>query len=631
LSDSAKQPAGPAVEDGAGAPVVAPARRAAKRGIPLARHRRAGKHADEGHELSVRGGLAALSLDALSSVAYGPEAMVLVLVAAGSGALRFTVPLTLVITGMLVLLVISYTQVIAAHPEGGGAYAVAKLNLGRVPALLAAASLFVDYVLTVAVSLAAGAASLGSVFPGLAHHLLLVCLVGLALLAAVNMFGIAESAKLLMVPTAVFIVSILAVIAVGPFHSHPVARIGSGLGPIRPTTALGIVLILKAFASGCSAVTGVEAIANGVPAFRAPRVRAAQRTEISLGLLLGVMLVGLALLIHAHHVVPRGGVTILAQVTAGAFGTGWPFYVSNLAVTLVLALAANTSFGGLPVLMSLLAKDNRVPHLFYLRAERPVYRYAIVALALAATALLIAVNATTSRLIPLFTIGVFVGFTISQVGLVRHWRNTRPRRWQARAAVNAVGAVMTAIAVVVFLSTKFLEGAWVVTLVIPLLMFLFWHTETYYTKVATELQLGRTPGPPRRHNSIVVVPTSTVTLLTELALSTALSLGDTVVAVAVAGDEEESEHIRADWERWNCAVPLEVLIDPHRSLVRTVLRYVESIQAGDATITVLIPEIVPSKRRHEILHNQRGRLLETVLKSRTTGVVVATLPFHIHD
>ena len=597
----------------------------------MPRHRRVGKHADEGHELSVRGGLAALSLDALSSVAYGPQAMVLVLVAAGSGALRFTLPLTLVIVGMLALLVVSYTQVIAAHPEGGGAYAVAKLNLGRIPALLAAASLFVDYVLTVAVSLAAGAASLGSVFPGLAHHLLLVCLVGLALLTAVNMFGIAESAKLLMVPTAVFIVSILALIVVGPFHAHPVATIGSNLGPIRPTTALGIVLVLKAFASGCSAVTGVEAIANGVPAFRAPRVRTAQRTEISLGVMLAVMLVGIALLIHVHHVVPRGGVTILAELTAGAFGTGWPFYVSNLAVTLVLALAANTSFGGLPVLMSLLARDNRLPHLFYLRAERPVYRYAISALALAATGLLIAVSAETNRLIPLFTIGVFIGFTISQVGLVRHWRETRPPRWRLRAAVNGTGAVMTAVAVVVFLGTKFLAGAWVVTIAIPLLMFLFWHIESYYARVASALQLGRTPGMPRRQRSIVIVPTSTITLLTQQALSTALSLGETVVAVAVAGDQEESEQLKHHWEQWKCAVPLEVLLDPHRSLVRTVLRYVESIQAQDATITVLIPEIIPGKRRHEILHNQRGRLLETALKSHTADVVVATLPFHIHD
>jgi amino acid transporter len=629
LSDSNRYRAGREAAERSGAsatPVPAPA---AKRGSPLERHRRAGKHADSGHELSVAGGLAALSLDALSSVAYGPEAMVLVLVAAGSGALRFTVPLTLVIVGMLALLVTSYTQVIAAHPEGGGAYAVAKVNLGRPAALLAAASLVVDYVLTVAVSLAAGAASLGSVFPSLANHLLVVCLVGLALLTAVNMFGIAESAKLLMIPTTVFIVSILAVIVVGPFHAHPVARIGTAI-PIHATTALGIVLILKAFASGCSAVTGVEAIANGVPAFRTPRVRSAQRTEISLGALLALMLVGLALLIRAHHIVPRGGVTILAQVTAGAFGTGWPFYVSNLAVTLVLALAANTSFGGLPVLMSLLAKDHRLPHLFYLRAERPVYRHGIVALAILAALLLVAVNAETSRLIPLFTIGVFIGFTISQIGLVRHWRELRPPRWRLRAAINGTGAVMTAVAVVVFLSTKFLAGAWVVTITIPLLMVLFWQTEKYYRAVAGELELGRTPGLPQRRASIVVVPTTTVTLLTQRALSAALSLGETVVAVAVAGDEQESAHIREAWGRWSCSVPLEILIDPHRSLVRSVLRYVESIDA-DATITVLIPEIIPNKRRHEILHNQRGRLLESVLKSRTDGIVIATLPFHIDD
>ncbi|MBV9212150.1 MAG: APC family permease [Actinobacteria bacterium] len=592
--------------------------------------RRAGKHADAGHELGVVGGLSALSLDALSSVAYGPEAMVLVLVGAGASALRFTVPLTLVITGMLVLLVLSYAQVIAAHPDGGGAYAVAKEHLGRAPSLLAAASLVVDYVLTVAVSLAAGAASLGSVFPGLAHHLLLVCLIGLALLTAVNMFGISESARLLLVPTAVFVVSIFATIAVGAFHAHPVARIGSSLGPITPTTGLGIVLILKAFAAGCSAVTGVEAIANGTPAFRAPRIRTAQRTELLLGALLAVMLVGLSVLIRAHDVVPRGHVTILAQVTAGAFGTGWPFYVSNLAVTLVLGLAANTSFGGLPVLMSLLARDHRLPHVFYLRAERPVYRHGIVALALAAALLLIAVSAETNRLIPLFTIGVFVGFTISQVGLVRHWRRERPKGWRARTALNGAGAVMTSVAVVVFLSTKFLAGAWVVTIAIPLMMWLFSHTESYYARVARELRLGKTPPHPRRRESIVVVPASTVNLLTERAVTAALSLGDTVVAVAVAGDHDECDRIKHEWDEWAPGVPIEVLLDPHRSLVRTVLRYVDGIEAEDATVTVLIAEIRPAKRRHEILHNQRGRLLETVLEART-DVVIATLPFHIHD
>jgi amino acid transporter len=589
-----------------------------------------GKHAEDGHELGVAGGLAGLSLDALSSVAYGPESIVLVLVVAGTAALTYTVPLTLVIAAMLGLLVVSYTQVIAAHPEGGGAYSVAKKNLGRWPSMLAAAAVVVDYVLTVAVSLAAGAASLGSVFPSLAHHLLLVSLIGLALLAAVNMFGIAESARLLMLPAAIFVLSMFAVIVAGALRSHPVAHIGKDLGPIKTTTALGLVLLLKAFAAGSSSVTGIEAISNGVPAFREPRVSRAQRTEVLLGVLLGVMLVGIAALIRANHVTPRGGVTILAQVSAGAFGTGWLFYVTNLAVALVLGLAANTSFGGLPVLMSLLARDNRLPHVFYLRAEKPVYRPGIVALALASMLLLIAVGAKTSKLIPLFTIGVFLGFTISQVGLVLHWRRERARRWRMRAALNGTGAVMTAVAVVVFLTTKFLEGAWVVVVVIPLLIVLFARTEGYYAQVARELELGKTQAQPHKQKTLVLVPTTTVSLLTQRALSAALSLGDSVIAIAVAGDEHESEQIKRDWERWRCAVPLEVLIDPHRSLVRGVLQRVDSINTSEQLVTVLIPEIVPRKRRHEILHNQRGEILEAVLKRRS-DVVVATLPFHIHD
>jgi amino acid transporter len=589
---------------------------------------RAGKHAEQGHELGTLGGLAALSLDALSSIAYGPEAMMVVLFTAGVAALRYTLPLTLVITAMLGLLVVSYTQVIDAHPEGGGAYSVSKANLGRWPSLLAAASVVVDYVLTVAVSLAAGAASLGSVFPSLAHHLLLITLIGLVILTAVNMFGIAESARLLMVPTAVFVVSILATIVVGALRPHPVAHIGT---PIPPgTQAVGILLLLKAFASGCSAVTGVEAISNGVPAFRKPRVRTAQRTEISLGALLGVMLVGLVLVIRSHHIEPRGGVTVLAQVTAGAFGTGWPFYVSNLAVALVLGLAANTSFGGLPVLLSLLARDHRMPHAFYLRAEKPIYRIGIVALALAAGVLLVAVNAETNSLIPLFTIGVFIGFTLSQVGLVRHWSRTRPPRWRLRAVLNGTGAVMTTIAVFVFVFTKFLAGAWVVVVAIPALMALFNVTEHYYAEVARELKLGKTPPRPRKRESVVIVPTSTVNLLTQKAVSAALSLGETTVAVAVAGDEEECAQIKQEWDQWACGIPIEVLLDPHRSLVRSVLRYVKSFEDEDATIVVLIPEIVPRKRRHEILHNQRARLLAAVLKART-DVIISTLPFHLHD
>jgi amino acid transporter len=574
--------------------------------------------------------LSALSLDALSSVAYGPEAMMTVLVLAGSGAVRFTLPITLVITGMLVLLVISYSQVITAYPDGGGAYAVSKRNLGRWPALLAAASLVVDYVLTVAVSLAAGAASLGSVFPALANHLLLVSMIGLAVLTAVNMFGISESAKLLMLPLAILLISVLATIVIGLVHPHAEAVIGTSQTPFKVTEALGVILLLKAFANGCSAVTGIEAIANGVPAFREPKSQTAQRTEISLGVLLGVMLVGLAVLVHTHHILPRGGVTVLSQLTASSFGTGWPFYVSNLAITAVLGLAANTSFGGLPVLMSLLAKDHRMPHAFYLRAERPVYRTGVVSLTLAALLLLVAVGAQTEKLIPLYAIGVFIGFTLSQIGLVRHWRRGRPRRWQLRASVNGAGAVMTAITVVVLLGTKFLAGAWVVVIAVPSLIFLFARTEAYYAKIGRELKLGRTPPLPGRHHSIVIVPTTTVSVLTELAVSAAMSLGETVVAVAVAGDEEERERIERNWADWKCGPPIEVLVDPHRSLIRSVLKYVESIHEENTIVTVLIPEIVPRKRRHEILHNQRGRLLEAALKART-DVIVAILTLKLHD
>ena len=584
----------------------------------------AGKHG----RLGVFGGLAALGLDALSSVAYGPEAMMLVLLAAGTGALHAALPLTLVIAGMLGLLVVSYSQVIAAHPNGGGAYAVAKEDLGRRISLLAAASLVVDYVLTVAVSLAAGAASLASAFPSLAHHLLLVALAALAVLTVINLYGLAESAKVLMLPTALFVVSVLAVIVVGLARSpHTVAVIGTNLGPFRATETLGILLMLKAFAAGCSAVTGVEAIANGVPAFRS--VRSAQRTEFALGGLLAAMLIGLAVLIRVDHVVPRGGVTVLSQLTAGAFGTGWAFYVSNLAVAVVLAAAANTSFGGLPVLMNLLGQDGRLPHLFSIRAAKPIYRHGIVFLALLAGLLLVAVGAETGRLIPLFTIGVFTGFTISQVGLVRHWRKQRSPHWRARAALNAAGAVVTAIAVVVFVVTKFVEGAWVVIVAVPLLIVLFARIEGYYAEVADELKLGAMPPTPRPTKSLVIVPTSTVNLLSERVLSAALSLSDNVVAVAVVGDDEQRAQIERDWIRW-CEVPLKVIVDPHRSLVRSVLHYVESIPKDGTTITVLIPEIEPRKPWHEILHNQRGQLLAAALRSQT-DVIVATMPFRLHD
>ncbi|MFD4522780.1 APC family permease [Streptomyces sp. NPDC058470] len=600
------------------------ARRELKPRVPL-RHGEGDKH----HLTSLEG-LAALSLDALSSVAYGPEAIVLVLIAAGTGALTATLPVTLVIAALLAVLVVSYGQVIAVHPDGGGAYAVAKKDLGPRISLLAAASLVVDYVLTVAVSLAAGAASLASAFPSLGSHLLEICLVGLALLTAVNLRGVAESARVLMLPTVLFIVSIFGIIVLGLLRDHPAAVVGT-TEPVHVTEALGVVLLLKAFSSGCSALTGVEAIANGVPAFREPRVKRAQRTELMLGGLLGLMLIGLAVLIQRDDVVPRNGVTVLAQLTAGSYGTGWAYYATNLIVTTVLLFAANTSFGGLPVLMSLLAKDHRLAHLFALRTERPVYRWGVVALALLAALLLAAVDADTHRLLPLFAIGVFVGFTISQTGLVRHWAKERPRGWLRRAVLNGFGAVLTSVACAVLLASKFDEGAWVVVVAIPLLMLLFARIQRYYAEVGRELGLGEIPPPVRAiADSLVIVPVGEVSRLAQHALTAARALGSAeVVAVAVHGSQERALALKESWERWDPGVRLDIIDSPKRSLVEPIVDYVQRAAEGGRQIAVLIPEVEPLHRRYQILQNQRGLLLAAALRART-DVVVCVVPYRLH-
>ncbi|MFB7134791.1 APC family permease [Streptomyces sp. NPDC056237] len=597
------------------------ARRQLRPRVPL-QHGEGGKY----HLTSLEG-LAALSLDALSSVAYGPEAIVLVLIAAGTGALTATLPVTLVIAALLAVLVISYGQVIAVHPDGGGAYAVAKKDLGPRTSLLAAASLVVDYVLTVTVSLAAGAASLASVFPALGSHLLAVCLIGLVLLTAVNLRGVADSARVLMLPTVLFVVSIFGTIALGLLRGHPAAVVGSAQ-PVHVTEALGPLLLLKAFSSGCSALTGVEAIANGVPVFREPRVKRAQRTELMLGALLGLMLIGLAVLIRRDHVAPRGGVTVLAQLTAGAYGTGWLYYATNLMVTLALAFAANTSFGGLPVLMSLLARDHRLPHLFGLRRERPVYRWGVLALALLAALLLIAVDGDTHRMIPLFAIGVFTGFTISQIGLVRHWAGQRSPGWLRRAALNGSGAVLTAVAGVVLLATKFLEGAWVVVVTVPLLMLLFARVERYYTAVGRELGLGEIPPALRPAESLVIVPVGEVSKLAQHALTAAGALGHDVVAVAVHSDPVKAQELSDRWERWNPGVRLDIIDSPQRSLVQPIVEYVERAAEEGRQIAVLIPEVEPLHRRYQILQNQCGILLAATLMAHT-DVVVCMLPYRL--
>jgi amino acid transporter len=589
------------------------------------------------HQLTALGGLAALSLDAMASVAYGPESIVLVLAAAGARGLGYTLPVTLAIAALLAVLVASYRQVIAAFPNGGGSYAVARTHLGRRTSLVAAASLILDYVLNVAVSVTAGVAALTSAFPSLYGDRLWLCLAVLVLVTAVNLRGIAESARIFMIPTIVFVGSILALIVAGLFRDHPASTVtaaGHSSVLAANATTVGALLLLKAFSAGCSALTGVEAIANAVPSFRTPRVRRAQRTEVALGALLGVMLIGLSVLIGWFHLQPVEGVTVLAQLADASLGHNWAFYVVQFATMILLALAANTSFGGLPVLMALLARDNHLPHVFALKADRQVHRHGVLALAAVSAALLVFSGGDTNTIVPLFAIGVFVGFTICQVGMVIHWRQERSPGWLPKAALNAFGAVLTGVAAVIVTATKFTEGAWMIVVALPLLVLLFERIHRAYSRIGETLGLGRVPEPPHRDRSLVIVPVSTLSRLTSEALTAASSLGDEVMAVTVTApdpeDQAHAESLRGDWDLWDPGVPLVELTCPRRALGRPVTRLIRdlAVERPGTRITVMIPEVEPAHVWQRLLQNQRGAVLAHAVR-RDTDAVICRLRFRL--
>ncbi|MBZ4318062.1 APC family permease [Streptomyces huiliensis] len=592
---------------------------------------------EERHRLTAVQGLAALSLDAMASVAYGPESIVLVLAAAGAHGLGCTLPVTLAIAALLAVLVASYRQVIAAFPDGGGSYAVAKRHLGRRTSLVTAASLVLDYVLNVAVSVTAGVAALTSAFPALHADRLWICLGVLALVTGVNLRGIAESAKAFVVPTAVFVGSILTMIVVGLFRDAPAsteAAAGHASALSSDATSVGALLLLKAFAAGCSALTGVEAVANAVPAFRAPRARRAQRTEVALGALLGAMLIGLSVLIGRFHLQPVEGVTVLAQLADASLGHNWAFYVVQFATVVLLALAANTSFGGLPVLMSLLARDNYLPHVFALKADRQVHRHGVLALAAVSALLLVCSGGDVNTLVPLFAIGVFVGFTICQVGMVRHWCREGASGWRGKALLNGFGALLTGVSAVVVTATKFAEGAWLIVLALPLMVLAFEAVHRAYSRIGGRLELGRVPEPPRRCHSVVVVPVSSLSRLTSKALTAAVSLGDEVVAVTVAQPDAEgrraAESLRRDWELWNPGVDLVELPAPARTLGRPIVDYVQEISGRhpENRVTVLIPEVEPARLWQRLLQNQRGAVVAHAVR-RDTDAVICRLRFRV--
>lgn len=580
-----------------------------------------GRDGGETRKLSVATGLAGLSLDAMASVSYGPEAIVLVLALAGGAGLGFTLPVTIAIAVLLAVLVASYRQVIAAFPDGGGAYAVTKKYLSSRAGLTAAAALIVDYTLNVAVSIAAGVAALTSAFPSLLPYTVWIALSILVGITAMNLRGIATSARMFMLPTAIFVASIYTVIVAGLLRDAPAAATEAPF-LVDNAHTIGILLLLKAFSSGCAALTGVEAIANAVPDFKTPRVRTAQRAEVAVGIILGTMLIGLAVLIEKFSLAPVAGSTVLSQLTAAALGNGAGYYIVQFATMILLALAANTSYGGLPNLMRILADDNALPHRFSRQSSREVFTYGVLALGGAGAALLLASGGNMNALVPLFAIGVFIGFTLAQYGMVRHWLTVRSHRWRLRLALNGFGAVLTATAAVVTMSMKFTEGAWLIIVTIPALIYGMERVRGAYTHIGARLRdtESRNDSPAIGFKPAVLVPVSGLTTLSVRAMAAAHAMSSSPIAIRICAPGESTAEFTRQWQDRYPHSRIVVVEDTERSIALSLARYIRSNFPHRETF-VVIATIDPATRWHRILPRQRTDEIADTLRAKTDAVV----------
>jgi amino acid transporter len=587
--------------------------------------------ADRHTRLPKRLALAVFSSDALSSVAYATEEILLILVLAGSAALSWSLPIGLAIVGLLAIVVSSYRQTIEAYPTGGGAYIVATDNLGVVPGLVAAAALLIDYVLTVSVSVAAGVAAVISAAPLLDAHREVLGLTAIAIIVGANLRGVRESGRLFAIPTYGFVACIALLVGVGIIR-----LLVEGAGHIRrmpheATSPITLFLLLRAFSSGCTALTGVEAISNGVPAFQPPEARNARITLVWMAVILGSMFAGITWLAHQLAVVPSESETVLSQIARRTFGGGALYYATQAFTALILILAANTSFADFPRLGSLLGRDGFLPHQLAHRGDRLVFSNGIFALGVLAGVLIVAFRGQVNALIPLYAVGVFLSFTLSQTGMIRHWWRQRGPLWRTHALVNGVGALATALVTAIIAVTKFAQGAWLVVLLIPMLVFWFWRIRAHYDRVARQLSVDGWVRPiPRAHR--VVVPVAGVHRATLRALDYARRLGPEVTAVYV-DYEGDHERVLSAWATWGEGVPLVVLTSPYRSLVGPLLQYLDGLrgqQEPAGVITVVLPEFVPRRWWHHLLHNQSAFLIKGALFFRP-DVVVVDVPYHLPD
>lgn len=583
--------------------------------------------------------LAIFSSDALSSVAYGPEQILLVLSIPGLVAYGFLGPIALAILALLFIVTISYSQVAKVNPGGGGSYSVAIKNLGEIPALVAASALFADYTLTVAVSVSAGTVAIISAFPQFAHHEVMIdLLVLLGILMIVNLRGVRESSTAFVFPTYAFILGILMLIISGVYQAL------TGVAPIIPQESLQrqfdwtmLGLILRAFANGCSSMTGVEAISNGVPMFKKPEVKNAQVTTYLMSGLLGLMFLGITFLLMHYHINPLAEVTALSQLAEITLGRGWIYYYIQITTMLILYLAANTSFNGLPPLLSILAKDGYMPRYLGARGERLNFSNGIILLTIIAAILIVLYQGNIEHLISLYAIGVFLSFTIAQAGMVVHWHREKTSGWLPRAMLNVFGAIVTGIIVLIIGFTKFIYGAWLVVIFIPFMVKTFKQIKSHYMDMAEQLHLPVSELNPdieanlKIGKNIVIMPIASPTLLVAETMKYAKSISTDILVINVVTDEATGQKNQAKWQNWNPGVELITIYSPYRMVNRPILNFINEVASKknpEDFITVLIPEFETKKWWHRVLHNQTGFILRTLLILKE-NVIVTTIPFHL--
>jgi len=574
--------------------------------------------------------LAIFSSDPLSSVAYATEEILLVLVLAGTAALHYSIGISIVIVGLVAILTASYRQVIFAYPSGGGAYVVAKSTLGEPPGLVAAAALLIDYVLTVAVSVAAGIAAITSAVPELHEHRVGLGILAITILTWGNLRGVRESGRIFALPTYLFVGGLGLVIFVGLGRAVFGSPAEHPLPSVPVVEGLTLFLLLRAFSSGCTALTGIEAISNGVPAFRAPASQNAATTMIWMATMLGGLFLGITSLAYIYGLVPREEETLISQIARISLGGGALYYFMQASTMLILILAANTSYNGFPRLASLLAQDSFLPHQMRNVGDRLAFSNGIFILGLSAALLLILFHGETHALIPLYAIGVFLSFTLSQVGMVRHWQDRKGRGWRKKFVINLTGAVATGVATVVLAITKFTHGAWMVIFLIPLLISMFKKIQWHYKMADWQLSLTMYDRPKSPPPNIVVMPIGSVNRAVVIALDYVRQRAQDFRAVHVDVDPEETAKVKADWEKWGMGIPLVILPSPYRSFLQPLLDYIEKVRQENpgGWVTVVLGEVVPARWWENLLHNQRALLIKAALLFKFR-VIVTDVPYHL--